>query len=445
MKIIFLICILLRINSLYQEQVILSDETFLVTEIETITSPTVTGFSLKGLGMPTDFFNFLPQKPYFAIILNQGRLNEVVKTNVLDFESRYSMYENPSGYLVYATDTKNLNKNFLDVVVTVFKLPATSILDKTNLIAYKSHYMLSDVLDRPCTEHLDAIKDILPHFEKKSFAEKINYETFSESDYKSIKIIIKTDDHGNLILKFSIIYKIPQVLSNIQSSKPPMGDNSILTERYMKGSIYGFSNFQYTQEVTIRNNVDELTIIDVIPIQLDILYSSIQIDIIDSSGTRASYIGRDIANIVELEVQDKIQTTNNLASFSYEGKKSLHLIFKLLRGDVRQMTLSYQLRKKMTNFESIDNENEYGYIFPIGAVVIRQNEKEYVIPTNQIYFNLPYIDAYQPFNTIALSWMIYAVILIQIINLFLGHEKSKSLLQTIKDRFIAKWGWLFGK
>jgi hypothetical protein len=449
MKLILPLLIITLTSALFQEQLLVDNETYLITELEVRVYKNAKGFNFKGIGIPTDLFNFMPNPTFLTIILNQGRLNEKLKTNVFEsIEHRYSLYDNPSGYMVYTNDPENLNKNYLDVLTYMFKLPSTPMLDKTNLITYGSHYVLSDTLDRPCTEHLDAIKEVIPFGKRKWFEDNVNYETFAESDYKSIKIVIMTDVLDNVYFRFVIIYKLPKAsgVENTVDFNQIRPTVNILTDRYMKGSIYGFENFQFNNEIVIKPpSIQELTVIDVIPVQLDILYSTISIEITDNNGIRSTYSGVQVVEIVDIEVQDKVQNVNSLAAFSYEGKKATHVIFKFLRVDIKAIRISYQLRKKMTNFESIDNENEYGYIFPIGIVIAKSHGQEHVIPTNQLYFNLPYIDAVQPFNTIALSWMVYAVILIQIINLFLGHEKSKSLLQTIKDRFMAKWGWLFWK
>ena len=58
---------------------------------------------------------------------------------------------------------------------------------------------------------------------------------------------------------------------------------------------------------------------------------------------------------------------------------------------------------------------------------------------------MPNVDVTMPFNIISLSWFVYGFTLVQILKLFLGKSKSKGVLESIKDRFVAKWGWLWKK
>jgi len=50
-----------------------------------------------------------------------------------------------------------------------------------------------------------------------------------------------------------------------------------------------------------------------------------------------------------------------------------------------------------------------------------------------------------PFNIISLSWFAYGFMLVQILKIFLGKSKSKGVLESLKDRFVAKWGWAWKK
>jgi hypothetical protein len=454
MKVQYLVLLtnMIYVTLISQECISNNDNHYLLTEVNFEILKTFQGFNLKGIGLPTDLFDIISDNINLSITLNQGRLDEETKSIIHKdhrFNNKYSLFDDPSGYIIHTDNMANLDKNFLDVLLNVFKLPTTSVLDKTGIISYDNNYIISDVLDKPCTEHLDAIKEILPYNTKIEFDNKINYETFSEADYKSIKIVIQTDPStGNIKFNIFVTYKLSRLAENILviNFNQIKFNNKILSERYLKGSIYGFDNFEYHNEFSVSNKLDEIVFIDVIPIQLDIIFSSIRINTVDFNGSKVTYSGPNIVNIVELNVEDKFQNVNNLASFSYEGRRNIHLIFKLLNAkNFKSISISYELRKKMVNFESIDNEYEFGYIFPIGAVYFINENNKYIIPTNHFYFNLPYIDAYQPFNTIALSWMVYAVILIQIMNLFLGQENSKSILQTLKDRFMAKWGFIFGR
>ncbi len=59
---------------------------------------------------------------------------------------------------------------------------------------------------------------------------------------------------------------------------------------------------------------------------------------------------------------------------------------------------------------------------------------------------MPNIDVTMPFNIIAISWVIFGFMYVQILNIFLGKDiNSKGLLGMLKDRFVAKWGFLWGR
>jgi hypothetical protein len=197
-------------------------------------------------------------------------------------------------------------------------------------------------------------------------------------------------------------------------------------------------------------------------------------------------------NFVKFFFTEQIETQNPKVSFTYENKKSTQLNFLLsenffenfylyLKSKQNQndskiilefldsidfinslknensafiyeidLKLSYELRKKILNFESMENENEVGYKIPSGVVLLVDKQKglPFLIRlNNHIYFNYPDVDGTMPFNIIALSWVVYGFLFIQTLNLFLVKkgEEEKSLLQTIKDRFMAKWGFLFGR
>ena len=93
------------------------------------------------------------------------------------------------------------------------------------------------------------------------------------------------------------------------------------------------------------------------------------------------------------------------------------------------------------NFESIYNPQEFGFTFPCGIIII---DNKYTI-TNHIYYNMPNVDVTMPFDIISLSWFVYGFMIVQILNIFLGKTKAKGILEAIKDRFVAKWGWIWKK
>ena len=103
------------------------------------------------------------------------------------------------------------------------------------------------------------------------------------------------------------------------------------------------------------------------------------------------------------------------------------------------MVINFELRKTMQNFESIDNDEEFGFTFPSGLILFGNN---FTI-TNTIFYNMPNIDVTMPFNLISVTWVVFGFMFVQILNIFLG-KKQGGILQTLKERFLAKWGFLLG-
>ena len=56
---------------------------------------------------------------------------------------------------------------------------------------------------------------------------------------------------------------------------------------------------------------------------------------------------------------------------------------------------------------------------------------------------MPNIDITMPFNYISVTWVVFGFMLVQILNIYLG-KASGGIFQTLKERFLAKWGFLFG-
>ena len=106
-----------------------------------------------------------------------------------------------------------------------------------------------------------------------------------------------------------------------------------------------------------------------------------------------------------------------------------------------KIEIEINLRKQIMNFESMYNPQEFGFTFPCGIIVIGN---EYTI-TNYMYYNIPNVDVTMPFDIISLSWFVYGFMVVQILSIFLGKDKAKGILESIKDRFVAKWGWIWKK
>ena len=151
----------------------------------------------------------------------------------------------------------------------------------------------------------------------------------------------------------------------------------------------------------------------------------------------------EMINYFNISFTDKIEDKYPDNPFTYEKKTSSQLNIKYFGGlkDFDKIEIEITLRKQLMNFESIYNPQEFGFTFPSGVIIIGN---EYTV-TNHIYYNMPNVDVTMPFNIISLSWFVYGFMLVQIIKIFLGKSKGKSVLESIKDRFVAKWGWLWKK
>jgi hypothetical protein len=401
-------------------------ESFLVNEFEFQVEKYDNYLYLGGYSVPSDLLDlvFKKEKIFFEFSINQGRLdyNSEFKYGEDSFSSKNNLFSYPNG-LIFHTNDNNEVRTILNILTDVLKITLTPLSDKTGYIKYGENYIISENNEKPCTDHLDAIKEMFPYAKKKDFKKLINYDHFAESDYKSIKFFLKQEN--NIVkFKFTVIYRLENEISNIKTTDIKINEN-ISSIRYIKGNFNGFDNLIYVHEIDIMNKSD-IEIFDVVPCQVDILFHTIKIE---------GY------NKAELKVEEISEKTNNIVPFTYEGKKTTHVRF-LLKAAIGKITISYQLRKKILDFESYENENEFGYKYPVGLISIN---KKNIMLTKHIYFNVPYVDSTMPFNVISLSWVVFGFLFIQTLNLYLGNFNSKGLLESIKDRFMAKWGFLFGK
>jgi len=562
---------------------------------------------LEDFNIPSDLLEFLPENETFELILNQGRVPDCIRNKIFLDKTKFQNHENmidsflnenkivkhgnyfiddiiltdlPSGYMLFMganefSFSKKSLKLFFDIFSYVFKITLNPIMDRTNYVNFIDYYLMTENTEKACTDHLDGIKSILPWRVKKLFELYVNYKSFVESDFKSIKIFIK-NDQKNIEFKIKIIYrnndfvnkpienknkfedlnnsglqlkdntfnlvqlktfeanKLINILSMTEESAWNLGKyfrsenenekefllkkylnytnlssfSNISPKRFLHGEIHGFENLKLNHKIKINSNSKNIfRIIDLIPDTLDILFSTIKIDLkinlyFKDIKNHYEYIGhlnkmeydlRLISNennfkkFIKFFFTEQIEEQNPRISFTYENKKSTQLNFLLtetffenlyfmLKQNNHRMinfldsinflemtksdnaeflyemdlALSYELRKKILNFESMENENEVGYKIPSGLVMLmnKRNINPFLMRlTNHVYFNYRDVDGTMPFNIIALSWVVYGFLFIQTLNLFLikKEEEEKTLLQSIKDRFLAKWGFLFGR
>ncbi len=571
---------------------------------------------LEDFNIPSDLIEFFPENENFELILNQGRIPFKIKDKIyiennitesvfkdslknndyiipgIYFIDDYLLTDLPAGYMIFMGANEFTNygskkniKLFFDIFSYVFKITLNPIMDRTNYVNFLDYYLMTDNSEKACSDHLDGIKNILPFKIKKLFEEYVNYNSFVESDFKSIKISMENvkskDDHINSInFSIKIIYrntyfssnkleesidstnknsivefkqtkrnliklmtwegsKSLEILSknnesyinmkkyfnskdeneknfliNLFNPKNIFSYNNISTKRYVLGEIHGFENLKINHKIKINsNNKNIFKVIDLIPGNIDILFSTIKIEMkINLFFDKNKNNNKDnkfleelykikinlnlnsneqsFGNFFKFSLSEKLEEQNPRIPFTYENKKSTQLnleqsdkffenlfavlqinkgiresefdflnsinFIQLLESEKEQFLyeidfyLSYELRKKILNFESMENENENGYKIPSGLVLI-SNKKNYkpilLRLSNHYYFNYPDVDNTMPFNIIALSWVVYGFLFIQTLNLFLikRGDEEKSLLQSIKDRFMAKWGFLFGR
>lgn len=461
---------------------------------------------INNFSIPSDLIYLMQPNQSFEMVINQGRLPDFYKQNAYysyfsdfsDFSRENKnpgsqflddnfLIDYPSGYLYHSdnfypfpfkSDSNKSDfskfKSFFDLFSNIFKFSLTPLLDRSSHIIDKNNIYFSDNNEKACTDHLDAIKETLPSTLWPEFEEKINYDIFTQSDYKSIKYFVKNSNSGIKFI-FKIIYKVESKFINDGLDKNilsefPINKNSYNnyfdSKRYFLGQTFNFENFVYNHEIKFSlENLKSLRVFDIIPDQLNILLSSIKVRL-KIGNLNFHFSEKNLNEIFYLSFTEGIEEQNPVVPFTYENKKSIKLIFNLredfsskylrqmknLKNDkndnqkidfeILHIKISYELRKRLLNFESYENESEYGYKYPCGLIVI--NEKP--ILSNHIYFNMPFVDGTMPFNIIALSWVVFGFILIQIMNIFQGklHEE-KTILQAIKDRFMAKWGFLFGR
>ena len=229
--------------------------------------------------------------------------------------------------------------------------------------------------------------------------------------------------------------------------------NYITSKRYLEGLQISFDDFILHHIITFPNKEilsdiiekkKNFEIIELLPTKSMIpKYGTIKINIYNNEKIIKTVDIEELANYFNISFIDKIEDKYPDIPFTYEKKTSSQLNIKYFGGlkNFDKIEIEMNLRKQIMNFESIYNPQEFGFVFPCGIIIIGN---EYTI-TNHIYYNMPNVDVTMPFDIISLSWFVYGFMIVQILNIFLGKTKGKGILESIKDRFVAKWGWIWKK
>ena len=227
--------------------------------------------------------------------------------------------------------------------------------------------------------------------------------------------------------------------------------NYITSRRYLEGLQISFDDYILHHIITfpnkdilksILNKTNNFEIIELLPTKSMIpKYGTLQIKIFNQEKLIKTMDIEEMIKYFNISFSDKTEDKYPDNPFTYEKKTLSQLNIKYKGGlyNFDKIEIEIALRKQLMNFESIYNPQEFGFTFPSGLIVI---DNEFTV-TNHFYYNMPNVDVTMPFNIISLSWFVYGFTLVQILKLFLGKSKSKSVLESIKDRFVAKWGWLW--
>jgi hypothetical protein len=206
--------------------------------------------------------------------------------------------------------------------------------------------------------------------------------------------------------------------------------------------IITFPNQKILDEIIQKKK--KLLIIELLPTKSMIpKYGTLKIKVYNKEQLIKTLGIEELIKYFEISISEKTEEKYPEIPFTYEKKISSQLNIQYLEGliDFDKIEIEINLRKQILNFESIYNPQEFGFIFPCGIIIIGE---EYTV-TNHIYYNMPNVDVTMPFDIICLSWFVYGFMIVQILNIFLGKTKGKGILESVKDRFVTKWGWIWKK
>ena len=432
-------------------------------------------FYLNEVFLPSDLITFLPKNADFFIQILQGSLDQESKSQFYPFDiykTRNLISDYPIGKLYYSKNFVPYGENmiekfkkYFDVFAHTFKLTLNPFFDRTSYITYEDNNIMIDTKEIPCNIHLDAIKETLSQNKWEKFMEYVNYTDFCLSDFKTIKYHV-TNYQNKVVYEFEIIYRdLNQTdiyyndnnLAKIQKKYDKILElnlsDYIISKRYLEGIQISFDDFILHHIITFPNKEilssilkksKNFEIIELLPTKSMIpKYGTLKLKIFNKEKLIKTLDIESMMNYFNISFTDKTEDKYPDNPFTYEKKTSSQLNIKYFNGldDFDKIELEITLRKQLLNFESIYNPQEFGFTFPCGVIIIGN---EYTI-TNHIYYNIPNVDVTMPFNIISLSWFVYGFMLVQILKIFLGKSKSKGILESIKDRFVAKWGWLWKK
>ena len=427
--------------------------------------------------LPSDLVTFLPPRAEFTIQILQGTIDEDLKSQFypFDFHGLQNLISDyPSGKIYYSKNFSPFEgeeefKKYFDVFSHTFKLTLNPFFDRSSYITYENNKIMIDNKEIPCNTHLDAIKETICEEKWKQFEQYVNYPDFTKSDFKSIKYHI-TNYQNKVIYEFEIlsrdlnqesIYyndekgkKLEENILKKQRKIPSFQiSNYITSKRYLEGIQISFDDFILHHIITfpnkeilsdITNKKKNFEIIELLPTKSMIpKYGTLQLKIYNKEKIIEILDIEELTKYFSISFTDKIEDKYPDIPFTYEKKTSSQLNIKYLGGLVNfdKIEIEINLRKQIMNFESMYNPQEFGFTFPCGIIVIGN---EYTI-TNYMYYNIPNVDVTMPFDIISLSWFVYGFMVVQILSIFLGKDKAKGILESIKDRFVAKWGWIWKK
>ena len=431
-------------------------------------------FMMNEVFLPSDLVTFLPKQSEFFIQILQGTLDPELKSQFYPlgfYNTRNLVSDNPIGKLFFSNNFSPFGdcdysqfKKYFDVFAHTFKLTLNPFFDRTSYITYGNNKIMIDTKEIPCNIHLDAIKETLSQDKWEQFEKFVNYQDFCKSDFKVIKYHVR-NYQNKIVYEFEIIsrdlnqtdiyYNNDIIKENNENSKMLQLNisNYITSKRYLEGLQVSFDDFILHHIITfpnkeifnsILNKTKTLEIIELLPTKSMIpKYGTLNIKIFNKEKMIKSMDIEELINYFNISFTDKTEDKYPDNPFTYEKKTSSQLNIKYFGGlmNFDKIEIEITLRKQLLNFESIYNPQEFGFTFPCGIIVIGE---EYTV-TNHIYYNMPNVDVTMPFNIISLSWFVYGFMLVQILKIFLGKSKSKGILESIKDRFVAKWGWVWKK
>ena len=432
-------------------------------------------FYLNEVFLPSDLITFLPKNADFFIQILQGSLDQESKSQFYPFDiykTRNLISDYPIGKLYYSKNFVPYGDNmiekfkkYFDVFAHTFKLTLNPFFDRTSYITYEDNNIMIDTKEIPCNIHLDAIKETLSQNKWEKFMEYVNYTDFCLSDFKTIKYHV-TNYQNKVVYEFEIIYRdLNQTdiyyndnnLAKIQKKYDKILElnlsDYIISKRYLEGIQISFDDFILHHIITFPNKEilssilkksKNFEIIELLPTKSMIpKYGTLKLKIFNKEKLIKTLDIESMMNYFNISFTDKTEDKYPDNPFTYEKKTSSQLNIKYFNGfdNFDKIELEITLRKQLLNFESIYNPQEFGFTFPCGVIIIGN---EYTI-TNHIYYNMPNVDVTMPFDIISLSWFVYGFMIVQILNIFLGKTKGKGILESIKDRFVAKWGWIWKK